>query len=61
MRYEYKYVTPFNFYFNKTQIEKGFEEEKSTVLREFERKQMEDPSGLFNSKIRKTYQNKLGE
>jgi hypothetical protein len=61
LKYEYKYITPFNFYFRKSAIERGFSEEKETVLRELKRKQREDPLGKFQIELRNAYKDRLEE
>lgn len=44
---EYKYLTPFNFYFNREYLNKGIREEKSTTENELTRRQSQDPDGRF--------------
>ena len=56
--FEYKYVSPFNFYFMRPLIEQGLTDDKERVLKEIERKQKEDPSSLFLNAILKQYSRK---
>ncbi len=49
--FEYKYLTPFNLYFNTGYINKGFKEEKDIIEKETYRKLNEDPEGKFTKNI----------
>lgn len=44
-RYEYKYVTPYNYIFQKKLIDKAYMENKATVVNEIKRKLAEEPNG----------------
>jgi hypothetical protein len=56
---EYKYLTPYNLYFQKGQIEKGIKMDKDRVLQEVERKHVEDPYSIFLNNFLVIYRNKL--
>jgi hypothetical protein len=56
---EYKYLSPYNFYFQKALIEKGLKEEKSEVQKEVDRKHNEDPQSIFLNNFLVIYRNKL--
>jgi len=58
-RFEYKYVTPFNFYFQRDIIDKAVKEDKETVKAEIDRKYSEEPSNIFLRNILRFYAVKL--
>lgn len=58
-QYTYKYVTPYNFAYNKGVIEKGIKEDKETVKKEIQRKIAEEPNGMVINSFLQTYGNKL--
>lgn len=58
-QYTYKYVTPYNFAYNKGVIEKGIREDKETVKKEIQRKLAEEPNGMVINSFIQTYGNKL--
>ncbi len=55
---EYKYVTPYNFLYNKTVLEKGVKEEPERVKKELQRKLSEDPNGLIINSLNNSYSSK---
>jgi hypothetical protein len=58
-KYEYKYVTPFNFYFQRDILDKALVENKDIVKAEIDRKFAEEPSNIFLRNILRNYGNKL--
>lgn len=54
-RHEYKYVTPYNFFFNKPALERGIDVDRITFMEEIERKKKEDPNGVILKYIIETY------
>ena len=56
---EYKFITPFNFYFRRDIIDKGIIQDNESVKKEIERKKTEDPDGVFLKAILKHYGNRL--
>jgi hypothetical protein len=58
-KYEYKYVTPYNFLYQKNVLEKGIKDDPEQVRNEINRKLSEEPNGLFITSINNTYSNKL--
>lgn len=58
-KYEYKYVTPYNFFFQRNIIDKGLTDNKNIVLQEINRKRNEDPESMFLNAMLRTYANKL--
>jgi hypothetical protein len=58
-KYEYKYVTPYNFLYQKNQIDKGIAEDPEQVKKEIKRKLAETPDGLIITSINNTYSAKL--
>lgn len=56
---EYKYVTPYNFLYNKNVLEKGVKEEPERVKKELQRKLSEDPNGLIINSLNNSYSSKL--
>jgi hypothetical protein len=57
--YTYKYLTPYNFVYNKPLIEKGIREDKETVKKELQRKMNEEPNGVIVNSFLQTYGNRL--
>ena len=57
--YEYKYITPYNFLYQKSVIDKGISEDPERVKMEIQRKLSEEPEGLIINSINKTYSSKL--
>lgn len=57
--YEYKYFTPFNYYFQKNLIEKGLTEDKAEVQGEVDRKHTEDPNSIFLNNFLVLYRKRL--
>ena len=58
-KYEYKYLSPYNYAYNKTTLEKGINEDMSVLKREVERKLEEEPNGIIISSTLKVYGNKI--
>lgn len=58
-QFTYKYVTPYNFVYNKAMIEKGIKEDKETVKKEIQRKLAEEPNGMIINTFIQTYGNRL--
>jgi hypothetical protein len=54
-RNEYKYVTPYNFFFNKPALERGIDVDRITFLEEINRKKKGDPNGVILNYIINTY------
>jgi hypothetical protein len=46
-KFEYKYVTPYNFAYNRAILEQGLNRDKERFKKEYERKLFEDPNGLI--------------
>jgi hypothetical protein len=57
--YTYKYLTPYNFVYNKPLLEKGIREDKETVKKELQRKMNEEPNGVIVNSFLQTYGNRL--
>jgi hypothetical protein len=58
-KYEYKYLTPYNYGYNKTVLEKGVNEDMVTFKKEVDRKLAEEPNGVVISSTLKIYGNKI--
>lgn len=58
-KYEYKYVTPYNFLYQKNILEKGLSENPEQFKKELQRKMSEEPNGLIISSINNSYSSKL--
>lgn len=58
-KYEYKYVTPYNFLYQKNILEKAVVSDPELVKKEIQRLLAEQPNGLIINSINKTYSNKL--
>lgn len=58
-KYEYKYLTPYNYMYSREQIDKGIKEDKETVQKEFNRKIAEEPEGVVINSIKVIYYNKI--
>jgi len=58
-KYEYKYVTPYNFLYNKNVLEKGVNEDSKQAKKELQRKLTEDPNGLITIALNNAYSSKL--
>ena len=58
-KYEYKYVTPYNFLYQKNILEKGLSENPEQFKKELQRKMSEEPNGLIISSINNNYSSKL--
>ena len=56
---EYKYLTPYNFLYNKNVLEKGVKEDPVQVKKELQRKLEEDPNGLIATALNNAYASKL--
>ncbi|CAN5634014.1 hypothetical protein BH10BAC5_BH10BAC5_00930 [soil metagenome] len=58
-KYAYNYITPYNFGYQKDILEKGFSENKEKLKAELDRKISEEPNGVIDNSIKKTYAKKL--
>lgn len=58
-KYAYSYITPYNFGYSKDNLEKGFTENKEKLKAELQRKLTEEPNGVIDNTIQRTYANKL--
>ncbi|HEY5536154.1 MAG TPA: hypothetical protein VIL99_14610 [Ignavibacteria bacterium] len=58
-KYEYKYMTPYNYAYNKPVLEKGINEDLPTLKKEIDRKMAEDPNGIVISSAMKIYGNRI--
>jgi hypothetical protein len=58
-QYTYKYLTPYNFVYNKAVLEKGIRDDKETVKKEVQRKLAEEPNGVIINSFLQTYGNRL--
>ena len=58
-KYEFRYFTPYNLFFNKQVLEKAFNNDKDKVTAEFLRKLSDEPKGIVTSIGMKDYGNKL--
>lgn len=56
---EYKYMTPYNFLYNKNVIEKGIKENPEQVQKELQRKLTEEPGGLITNSMNNAYSSKF--
>jgi hypothetical protein len=52
-RYEFKYLSPYNFIFNRSSLSEGYRNYRETVNKETKRKISEDPTGIFINDIAK--------
>jgi len=52
LKYEYKYLSPYNYAYNKSVLEKGINEDMPVLKNEIERKLAEDPNGIIISSTR---------
>jgi len=50
-KYEYKYVTPFNFIFNRRFLNEGYKSDRPEVINELKRKLSEEPEGTLTRDI----------
>jgi hypothetical protein len=60
-KYEYKYVTPYNFAYNKEKIQEGLTIEKERFKNEMDRKLAEDPNGLIINNFKSQFGNVLAQ
>ena len=58
-KYEYKYVTPYNFLYQKNVLDKAVTEDPAGLKNEINRKLSEDPDGVIINSISSTYSNRL--
>lgn len=58
-KYEYKYLSPFSYAYNRQLIEKGINEDLQTLKKEAERKLAEEPNGVVISSTLKVYGNRI--
>lgn len=58
-KYEYKYVTPYNFLYQKNILDKGVSENPEQVKKEIQRKLSEEPNGVIIANINNNYSSKL--
>lgn len=57
--YEYRYINPYNFMYQKNVLEKGLSEDRQKLKSEIERKQKEDPNGVVINSFVNYFGNKL--
>lgn len=57
-KYEYKYISPYNYIFNQKFIDKAYTEDKAAVLKELNRKLAAEPQGEIIGFISKSYPQK---
>lgn len=60
-KFAYSYITPYNFGYQKANIENGFIENKEKLKSELHRKITEEPNGVIDNTIQRTYTKKLME
>ena len=58
-KYEYKYVTPYNFLYQKNILDKGVSENPEQIKKEIQRKLSEEPNGVIITNINNNYSSKL--
>lgn len=58
-RFEYKYITPYNYIMEKNVINSAFQNDKENVVKEIIRKLKEEPRGVLINNIKKSYQKAL--
>jgi len=58
-KYEFKYLTPYNYAYNKPVLEKGINEDMVTLKKEIDRKLADDPNGVVISSTLKLYGNRI--
>ena len=58
-KYEYKYLSPYNYAYNKTVIEKGINDDMTVLKKEVDRKVSEDPNGIIITSTLKVYGNRI--
>ena len=58
-KYEYKYVTPYDFAYNKEKIQEGLTVDKERFKSEMDRKLSEDPNGLIINNFKSQFGNVL--
>ncbi len=58
-KYEYKYISPYSYAYNRQLIEKGINEDLQTFKKETERKIAEEPNGIVISSTLKVYGNRI--
>lgn len=60
-KYEYKYVTPYNFAYNKEKLQEGLTGDKGRFKSEMDRKLAEDPNGLIINNFKAQFGNVLAQ
>lgn len=60
-KFEYRYITPFNFMYQKNMLDKGIKENPEQFRKELQRKLSEEPNGIIITTINNTYSNKLSK
>lgn len=58
-KYEYRYVTPYNFLYQKNILDKGLTENPDQVKAEIQRKLSEEPNGIIITNINNNFSSKL--
>lgn len=58
-KHEYKYLTPYNYAYNKNVLEKGINEDMVTLKKEIDRQKLELPNGVVISSVMKIYGNRI--
>lgn len=58
-KYEFKYLTPYNFLYQKNVMDKAAVDDKAQFKKELDRKLSEEQNGLIINKINEIYKNKM--
>jgi len=58
-KFEFKYLTPYNYAYNKPVLEKGINEDMLVLKKEIDRKMGEDANGVVISSVLKIYGNRI--
>ncbi|MBV6398278.1 MAG: hypothetical protein CDJEALGM_00644 [Ignavibacteria bacterium] len=58
-KFEYKYITPYNFLYNREAIDNGMKFDSKKVINELKRKHAEEPDGIIVNSILQTYNIRL--
>jgi hypothetical protein len=60
-KYEYKYVTPYNYAYNREKLQEGLTVDKERFKNEMDRKLSEDPNGLIINNFKSQFGNVLAQ
>ena len=58
-KFEYKYFNPYNLMYQKNVMDNAFINDKEIILKEYQRKQNEEPNGVITYSFKEHYKNKL--